>query len=289
MSFVSGSENKTSLFKIILITTVLILVIGGLYTFFGGKKSEDADKASEDKVVEAKVNPSGLDKDKSVDNVEDVEQVVAKWIAANPMAIIDSVNGMQKKAMEEQTQNAQKNISSKLKELFEDENSPSYSKSSDYDVTIVEFFDYACGYCKKAQTTVEKLLQSDQKIRIIYKELPILGSASTELSTVSIAVNLTDSSHYKKFHDALMKSSAKSKKEAIRIAKSVGVNVSKLESTLKNKEEQIKQILEANLSLGGTIGVNGTPGFIIGEELVPGAVDLSSFEEKIAKVRSEKK
>ncbi len=287
MSFLNQSNfnNKPSLFKPIAVILVLLLIIGGLYSFFGKKdESAEAAKGQEEKV---EIQPSGLDQDADVENVGDVEKVIAKWIEANPQAIINAVSNMQKKAMEKQMQDAQKNIGSKKEELFNDPNSPTYSPA-DADITIVEFFDYSCGYCKKVQKTVQDLLDQDKKIKIVYKEYPILGQASVEMSQVAIAVNLVDASAYKKFHDAMMKSNAHSKDEAIKVAKSVGINGEKLESTLKNDAEKIGKILQANAVLGSSIGISGTPGFVIGEELIPGAIDVATFKEKVAALRAKK-
>ncbi len=273
--------DKPSLLKPIAILVAVLLVIGGAYTFFGDKKADEAKPAEAE---QAEVKSSGLDKDQKVKNVADVEEVVAKWIEANPQAIIQSVSSMQRKAVEEQMKNAQKNIGSKQDELFKDKNSPQFAPSG-YDVTLVEFFDYSCGYCKKAQATVEELLKEDKKLRVVYKEFPILGQASHEMAQVAIAVNMIDPSAYKKVHDALMKGSERGKDAAIKAAKSVGVNGAKLEAVLKNDKDKIEAIIQSNLSLGATIGVNGTPGFVLGEELIPGALELPALKEKIAAVR----
>ncbi|MDX2083599.1 MAG: DsbA family protein [Rickettsiales bacterium] len=288
MSFLNNNSlnDKPSLVKPIAIIVVILLLIGGSYVFFG-KKNNTNSEAKNDPAEQVEIQASGLDKDMKIKNVEDVEKVLAKWIEANPKAIIASVTNMQKKAIEQQIKDAQKNISSKKDEIFNDANSASYAPSG-FDVTIVEFFDYSCGYCKKAQSTVSDLLDQDKKVRIIYKEYPILGQASVEMAQVAVAVNIINPAAYKKFHDALMKSNAHSKAEAINIAKSNGINSDKLEKTLKNEQEKIAKILQDNSVLGASIGITGTPGFIIGEELIPGAMDIASFKEKIAAIRSKK-
>ena len=263
------------------IVIALAIAIISLLVYFVTKKSGSDEKKENPAEI---VNSSGLDKDKKVNDVEGVEEVVAKWIEANPQAIISSVSNMQKKAMEEQMKNAQKNIGEKKGELFNDKKSPQYSPSG-YDVTIVEFYDYNCGYCKKAQSTVEKLIKDDKKVRVIYRDFPILGQPSREMSEISIAVNLLEPSSFKKFHDALMESNERGKSGAIKIAKSIGINTTKLEEVLKNDKAKIDKILEENLMLGSSIGINGTPGFVIGEELIPGAMDLNIMKDKINAVR----
>jgi protein-disulfide isomerase len=277
-------ENKNfkpSLLKPILIIALVIIAVLAAALFFANKQK--LDKTPNQENQQAEIKGSGLDGDEEVETVEDVEKVIAKWIEANPQAILQSVSNMQKKMMEERMQDAQKNIKVKQDDLF-NKNSPQYAPKG-YDATIVEFYDYNCGYCKKANATVKQLIGEDKKLRVIYKDFPILGEASFELSKVSVAVHLLDSSSFKKFHDALMMSNERTKDGAIKVAASVGISKDKLEKTLKDKKEKIEEILQNNLQLGSSVGVSGTPGFVIGEELIPGALDIETFREKIAAAR----
>lgn len=269
---------KPSLAKPIAIVVVVVLAIIAAIIFFGTKQS--LDKAPNANDENFSVNETGLDSSEEVETIGDVEKVIAKWIEANPQAILQSVSNMQKKMMEERMQDAQKNITSKQSELL-DKNSPQYSPKG-YNVTIVEFYDYNCGYCKKANATVKQLISEDKKLRVIFKDFPILGESSYELSKISIAVNLIDSDKFIKFHDALMASQERTKDGAVKVAVSVGIKKDKLEKTLKDKKDKIDEILQKNLALGSAIGINGTPGFVIGEELIPGALDITTFREKIA-------
>ena len=282
----SKKNQKPSSLKLV-ISSIIIASIAGVAYFSYIKKNEKNDGEKKEATAETvnEIKSTGLDPDKDVSDVKDVEEVVAKWIEANPQAIINSVQNMQKKMMEDQTKNAQKNIGQKTNELFNDANSPQFAPEG-YDVSVVEFYDYACGYCKKAQTTVDELLKSDSKVRVIYKDFPILGEASQEMSKVSIAVNMIAPSSFRKFHDALMKTNERGKSAALKAAKSAGVDSKKLEETLKAKKSEIEKILQDNVALGSSIGINGTPAFVIGEELIPGAMELASFKEKISALRA---
>lgn len=217
---------------------------------------------------------------------EEINSIIANWIAENPQAIIDSVTNMQRKMMEEQTKAAQQNISTKKSELYEDKDSPSYSANKNYDVTIVEFFDYACGYCKKVNSSVEQLLNSDKKVRIIYKEFPILGGPSMEMSKAALAVNIINPELYKEFHDALMDTTKRGKEAVSEAAAKVGIAISKLEKVIEDNKSQIEDAINRNLQLGSSIGVRGTPGFVFGEELVPGAIGFEDMKEKVSQMRS---
>ena len=276
----SNFNGRSSLMKPITIIIAILLIIGGIYFLFGKKD----DTKNDEKAAQSMLKPSGLDKNKKIRDVGDVEEVLAKWVEANPEAIINSVANMQRKAMEDQAQNAQKNIGSKKNDLFNDKSSPTYSPNG-YNVTIVEFFDYNCGYCKKVNPTIEALLKSDSKVRIIYKELPILGQLSEEMSVIALAVNIAEPSSYKKFHNALMNSHPQNKEEILKLARSNGVNGAKLDEILKSQKDKIMAIINANRSLAASIGINGTPGFVVGEELIPGAVDLATLQQKVSEQR----
>jgi protein-disulfide isomerase len=284
MSFLNKNlGDKPSLVKPIAVVAVIILITLGAFAFFSGEKTSN-DSSSSSSENGSELNSTGLNGGDKVATVADVEEVIAKWVAVNPKAILESVANMQKKMAEGRTKDAQKNIGAKRSELLDDK-SPKYAPSG-YDVTIVEFFDYNCGYCKKANSTVEQLLKEDKRIRVIYKDFPILGAASTEVSKVSVAVNLIDPSAYRKFHNALMISSARTKDAAIGIAKTVGINVEKLKEALKNKDSEIQKIIQDNIALGASVGIQGTPGFIIGDELIPGALEIGTFREKVAADRA---
>jgi len=286
MSFLK-KNMKPSLAKPLIIAVLVIIAIVAGIVFFGAKQNLDSSKdASGQNGEPAALNETGLDGSDSVENVADVEKVIAKWVEANPQAIIQAVANMQQKAMKQRLDQAQETIKTKEGDLYS-KSSPHYTPSG-YNITVVEFFDYNCGYCKKANQALEQFLKEDKKVRVIYKDFPILGEASQELAKVSVAVNIIEPSLYREFHNALMKSNEKNKQGAIKVAKSVGVNQEKLEKALSSKAEEINELLQNNLSLGSGIGINGTPGFVIGEELVPGAIEVEGFREKVAALRAKK-
>ncbi len=272
MSKISSIFKGNKLIKISILTAAIALAGYALTSYFNKSDSSAtiADVAQ-------------IDRDMSIKSVDDVEKVIAYWIDNNPEAIIQSVTKLQQRAMAERMKDAQKNISTKKSEIF-DGKQPNFSPSG-YTATIVEFYDYNCGYCKQANKIVEELLKTDKKVRVIYRDFPILGELSRKISEVSVAASLTDKNKFRRFHNELMNSRVKSQEEAINLAGKAGINIAKLKRTLKNKKSQIDKILQNNLILGSTIGINGTPAFVIGEELIPGAVDLESLKAKIKEQR----
>jgi protein-disulfide isomerase len=282
MSFLQ-SNNKQFLIKLAIAGITGIAIIAGAY--FGYQKFSKKSNVATESATEKK--GSGLDPNKNVSEVKDVEEVIAKWVENNPQAILESVQNMYKKAQEEQQKNAQKNIGAKKDELFNSKVAGEHAPAG-YDVSIVEFYDYNCGYCKKAQASLEDLIKSDSKVRVIYREFPILGQESLEMAKVSTAVNMVNPKAFKAFHDEMMKTKEKGKSAALKAAKSAGVNVAELEKTLSNKKDEIEKIINSSIELGSSIGISGTPGFVIGEELIPGAVDKASLQEKIKAIREKK-
>lgn len=262
MTFINNNfQKKESIFKPVLIIICIIAIIGATYHFFGDKNQISA-------------------------NAGNVEEIIANWVDENPDKILDSIKQMQIKESKNRVKNASKNIKLKKDQLLSND-SPQYAPKK-YDVTIVEFFDYNCGYCKKARDNVDQLLKSDKKVRVIFKEYPILGQQSIEMATIAIAVNLNYPKSYFKFHNALMKSREKGKDGAYKIAKSIGLNVKKLENSVARDADKIAKIITANMELGQSIGVTGTPGFVIGDELLPGAYPVEVMKEKIALARKNK-
>jgi protein-disulfide isomerase len=147
-------------------------------------------------------------------------------------------------------------------------------------VTVVEFFDYQCGYCKRVFPSILALIQSDKRIRYVFKELPILGPASMLASRAAIAAWEIDQKKYLPFHTALMASRGRlNEGKILRIAKDSGINPDELQKQMK--EPEVFQELQNNLNLAQALNINGTPAFIIGNQIIPGAVSLDELKRMV--------
>ncbi|MBH0180363.1 MAG: DsbA family protein, partial [Nitrospira sp.] len=140
------------------------------------------------------------------------------------------------------------------------------------DITVVEFYDYRCGYCKKAASAVTELQQVDPRVRVVYKDFPILGEPS-ELAAKAALASQAQGKH-QVFHEALFASHAE-------MTKGVGLDAKRLEADMANPQWQAA--IEKNRAFAQELGISGTPAFIVGTELVPGALDLSGLKELIAR------
>jgi protein-disulfide isomerase len=154
------------------------------------------------------------------------------------------------------------------------------------DVNFVEFFDYNCGYCKRAMTDMMDLMKADPKVRVVLKEFPVLGQGSVEAAQVGVAVRMQDPSgkKYLDFHQKLLNSRGQiDKAKAISAAKESGLDMARLEKDMASPE--VKATLEENFKMAEDIGLNGTPSYVIGQQVVVGAVGLDQLKEKIAAAR----
>ncbi len=154
------------------------------------------------------------------------------------------------------------------------------------DVNFVEFFDYNCGYCKRAMIDMLDLMKADPNLRVTLKEFPVLGPGSVEAAQVAIAVRMQDTTgkKYLDFHQKLLGGRGQADKaRAMAAAKEAGVDMARLEKDMASPE--IRATLEENLKIAEDMGLNGTPSYVIGTNVVIGAIGHDGLKEKIALAR----
>jgi protein-disulfide isomerase len=154
------------------------------------------------------------------------------------------------------------------------------------DVNFVEFFDYNCGYCKRAMTDMIDLMKADPKLRVTLKEFPVLGQGSVEAAQVAVAVRMQDPTgkKYLDFHQKLLGGRGQADKaHALAAAKEAGLDMAKLEKDLASPE--VRATLEENFKLAEEMGLNGTPSYVIGKQVVIGAIGLEGLSKKISEAR----
>ena len=155
------------------------------------------------------------------------------------------------------------------------------------DVTVVEFFDYNCGFCKKAMGDMMDLMKTDAKLKFVLKEFPVLGEGSTQAAQVAVAVRMQDKTGGKKyleFHQKLLGGRGSADKaRAVAVAKEIGLNMAQLEKDMAGPE--VKATLEESFKLAEALGLNGTPSYVVGSDVVIGAVGLEALQQKIEKAR----
>jgi protein-disulfide isomerase len=154
-----------------------------------------------------------------------------------------------------------------------------------YDVTIVEFFDYNCPYCRRMEPVFDGLLKSDPKVRIVYRDWPIFGPASREAARAAIASQWQG--RHAAFHEALLTSPARLDSAGVRAAATrAKVDWPRLQRDLKTRGSEIDALLTRTDAIASAIGFNGTPALIVGSQVVAGAVDLPALRRLVATARA---
>jgi protein-disulfide isomerase len=154
------------------------------------------------------------------------------------------------------------------------------------DVTLVEFFDYSCGFCKRALPDMMALIKDDPNLKIVLKELPILGPGSAEAARIAVAVRMRDpdGQKYLAFHQQLLGTAGPaSRDKALAAAKDLGLDMAQLEKDAAS--EEVAATLGEDARLAAAMGIRGTPGYVVGDEVVLGAVGLAALKTRIGAAR----
>ncbi|MBR0692974.1 DsbA family protein [Bradyrhizobium lablabi] len=215
----------------------------------------------------------------------DIETIVRNYLIAHPEVLEEAMTELSKRQAAAEAEKHQASISKNADTIF---NSPRGVTigNKDGDVTFVEFFDYNCGYCKRAMSDMLDLMKSDPKLKVVLKEFPVLSQGSVEAAQVAVAVRMQDPTgkKYLDFHQKLLGGrGAADKARALAVAKEVGLDVARIEKDMTSPEA--KATIEENFRLAESMGMNGTPSYVIGKQVVIGAIGLDNLKEKIGVAR----
>ena len=220
---------------------------------------------------------------KGVSGGGDVKVAVQQVLEQNPQLIVDAFQKGRAHQQQEDTAKARENVAANRDKLENNVKSP-FVGNAKGDVTVVEFFDYNCGYCKRVIGDVAKLVDEDKNIKFVFKDLPILGPGSEIAARAAVAAHFIAPEKYFAFHKALLEfQGQKTEETVLDVAKKSGLNVAKLKEEMKSS--RVSELLQSNQELARSIGVNGTPAFIIGGAFNPGAMDLATMKAQIANAR----
>lgn len=215
---------------------------------------------------------------------QSIDHIIERYIQSHPEVIEQSLQALEAKREAEEKTRQTAALATKQNELLNDPGSP-VSGNLSGDITLVEFFDYRCGFCKRAAGAVTQLQQEDPRVRVVYKDLPILGEASELAAKAALASKIQGK--HQAFHEALLASKGELTKDAIMgIAGEVGLDAKKLDTDMQSPD--LLTVIERNRALAKDLGISGTPGFIVGTELVPGALDVKGLKDLIARAGNRK-
>ena len=209
---------------------------------------------------------------------------VRAYLLAHPEVIVEAVQLYQLRQQAAQAEAVKQVIASRADEIFRDPAAPVGGNGSG-DVTLVEFFDYNCKYCRVVAPTIAEVLDADPGVRLVYKEFPILGDGSEAAARVALAAERQGK--YRELHRALMSVQGSATEEsALAAAAAAGLDVERLRRDMD--DPAIAGAIARTRALAAALGINGTPGFVVAGQVVPGAVDRATLEGLIADARQGK-
>jgi protein-disulfide isomerase len=217
----------------------------------------------------------------SADQREEIGKIVKDYLLTHPEVMQDVIAEMEKRQQSAEAEKHRAAVVENKATLFSSPHQVVLGNPQG-NVTMVEFFDYNCGFCKRAMSDMLDLIKTDNNLKFVLKEFPVLGEGSDEAARVAVAARMQDANgkKYIEFHQKLLGSrGGADKMRALAVAKEVGFDMPRLERDMGSDE--VKKTIDENMKLAEALGVNGTPSYVVGGEVVIGAVGLDALREKI--------
>ncbi|MBV9859213.1 MAG: DsbA family protein [Alphaproteobacteria bacterium] len=213
---------------------------------------------------------------------QQIEAIVHDYLMKNPEVLLDALQAAEDKMKGEARDKAAQMLVQRRQEIYSDPMTP-VGGNPQGDVSLVEFFDYRCPYCKQVEPSIEALGRDDRQLRLVFKEFPVLGPESVTAARAALAAR--KQGKYDAFHTAMMAAKGQISDTVVyNVAGSVGLDLDRLKRDMASPE--IDQMLKDNLALAEDLDIHGTPAFIIGSQIVPGAVDIGTLKQLIADARA---
>jgi protein-disulfide isomerase len=211
-----------------------------------------------------------------------MNQAISQYLKNHPDEVMAALKLAQAETQRQQLVEAQQALEQNQDQIFNNPADP-VAGNPQGDVTIVEFFDYRCPYCKRVSDSLAQLLKDDPNLRLVYKEFPILGPESVTAARIALAAQ--KQGKYANVHEAFMAHKGSFEEaDLLELAAEVGADKARLQSDML--DPAIQGQLEANGSLAGTLSITGTPGFLFGKHLVPGAISLDDMKKLVTAARA---
>lgn len=216
---------------------------------------------------------------------DEFERRVRDYLLQNPEVILEALEVLEARRMQAEQGEVEAVVAARSDELLNNPMSP-ISGNPDGNFTLVYFFDYNCPYCRQAAPMLEEVVDSDDNLRIVFKEFPVLGPGSESAARLALAADRQGA--YVELHDALMGQSGRvGESETLEIAREVGIDVAQLQADAADPE--IEAAIEANLALARDLRINGTPSFVVGGEVLRGLVDIGTLRQAIDRAEPEER
>ena len=217
----------------------------------------------------------GMDEDR-------IKELMLEAIRENPGIVFEAAQLFEQQQQALQAQAAAQVLDTEKATLENDPNAPVLG-NPDGDVTVVEFFDYNCPYCRQVKPEMEALLAADPNVRVVYREWPILGDGSVFAARAALASR--NQGKYEEFHWAMMQLKERAEEASIlRTAEDIGLDVAQLRRDMNGPE--IEEHIQTSMRLAQSLGFSGTPSFVIGDSLAPGLIQADQMIELVDQARA---
>lgn len=216
---------------------------------------------------------------------KELEGLFKDYIMNNPQTIMDSVQAYQMKEQERAQKSAEEKLA-EYKDILTKSSELPFAGNPEGDVTVVEFFDFNCGYCKKAFEDVSKLLEEDKNVKVIFIDMPILSDKSQLMAKMAMAAQKQDK--YFEAHKALMNyRGTQSEENYLNALKEAGLDIEKIKTDMASQEIDIA--IQKHMKIANELNIRGTPGFVIGDQLHPGYIGMDGLKAAIQEARDASK
>ena len=211
----------------------------------------------------------------------ELEGIIHDYLIKNPGVLLDALQAAEEKMKSESREKAAKTLASRRREIVDDPENP-VGGNPQGDVALVEFFDYRCPYCKQVEPSLEALLGEDRQLKLVYKEFPVLGPDSVTAARAALAAR--KQGKYEPFHRAMMTMKGQINEAVVfKMAGSVGIDTDRLKKDMAAPE--IDRALKTNMEMAEALDIRGTPAFVIGDNIIPGAIELTTLKDTIDEAR----
>jgi protein-disulfide isomerase len=210
----------------------------------------------------------------------EIEGLIKSYLISHPEVLEEASAELDRRKQVAEAEKAKSAIQDHSAALFNSQRQVTIGNAQG-DVTLVEFFDYNCGYCKRALSDLTDIIKGDSKLRVVLKEFPVLGPGSVEAAQVAVAVRMQDTGKkYFDFHQRLLGGRGQADKaRALAAAKDAGFDMARIDKDLKSDE--VRSSIDESMKLAEALGLNGTPSYVVGSDVVVGAVGLDALKQKV--------
>jgi len=258
----SDPNTSPSRFSLGALIAAPIFLLAGLWLVFGGSGS-NATSATSPAASAIAADTTAF----SAEQKKAIEAIVKNYLVQNPEIFIEVQGALEKKMAEQEAERTKSMVAEHAKEIYRAPNAP-VAGNPDGDITVVEFFDYNCGYCKRGFSEIAKLVEQDKNVRVVFKEFPILTEGSVQAAKVALASRM-QGKYWEVHRDLIQTKGTVNEAVALKIAEKHGLDMAKLKADMNSPE--VKAELDRVKKLADDLGINGTPHFLVGDKAIGGA------------------